>query len=365
MVELANSNWTDFLYHFVNNEFLKEYYPTQTSFIEQNRTKFESDDEGISAFPFPILILENKDTIVKANEKSLEFFEKKFFGDIIGKKLDELGIKQDFSNISPIENQLLLFKTTFEFLPFPKNLELNTLLFNYTFQQNNYLIWVIPYDKALTREYHQILKTFEELKLILNNIPYIVYLKDKQNRIIKVNQVFCNKFHLTPEAVEGKFADSIFSTEAVRVCREKEKELLSTGKPITGSEERFTINSKIENYFIVERIPLFDGNEIFGILVFAYDITEKKKTEIELRRWKKRFDFVTEATGQAVFERDWETGQVVWTDNIKNLFGFSPKELKTRDKWLEKIIPEDIEAYKKSFQMHCDNLSPTIDIQNS
>lgn len=358
MVELANSNWSDFLYLLINDKYAKEYFPEQIAFIEERQSNFENEQTGILEFPFPLVIFDRNGKITQANQKFLAFFQKESFDKVIGSDISEFGFKDEFTNIENNKNQLTYIKTSFKFLDFPKNIELQTILYNYARTGDDFIFCTILYDENKENEYFQIQKIFEDLKLILNNIPYIVYLKDKQNRIIKVNQVFCNKFHLTPENIEGKFADSIFSAEAVQVCKEREKELLSTGKPIIGSEERFTINSKIENYFIVERIPLSEEEKIFGILVFAYDITEKKKTEIELRRWKKRFDFATTATGQAVFERNWETGEVIWTDNIKDLFGFTPKELKNREKWYEKIVPEDLDNYLKTFQNHCENLSP-------
>ncbi len=353
-----NSNWSDFLYLFINDEFTKEYFQEQIEIITKNQSEFENDENGIANFPFPLIVFNSDLTIEEANTKCLNFFQCNSKEGISWEKLGDLQKKIDLTQNDYNANKIIRFKHNFHLLPYPRNIEIEIMLFHYKISDKPFIILVILYDYNKEKDYLQIQRTFEDLQLILNNIPYVVYLKDKQNRIIKVNKVFTEKFHIANEYVEGKFADSIFSLEAVQICKEKERELLKTGKAIIGSEERFTINSKIEKYFIVERIPLLDENNIYGILVFAYDVTEKKKTELELRHWKKRFDFATTATGQVVFERDWETGLVIWTENIKDIFGYTPKELKNREKWYEKILQEDLENYLKTFEIHCQNLSP-------
>ncbi|MCX7908347.1 MAG: PAS domain S-box protein [Ignavibacteria bacterium] len=358
MVELANSRWVDFFNLILKNNYLNTNFPEIIQFLKENQEKFKIEEIGFAKFPLPLFVCTKEKIIQKVNEKFLEFFIKTDINEIIGKNLAELELHIDENILESSAESLVEQKWKFENLPFPKNVELKIMLYKIYRNGDEFYIGVILYNIDQEKEYFQILKIFEELKLILNNIPYVVYLKDKQNRIIKVNHIFCSKFELISKDVENKFADSVFSEEVVKKCIEKERQVFTTQKPVTGSEERFTINSKIENYFIVERIPLFYEQKVIGILVFAYDITEKKKTEIELRRWKKRFDFATTETGQAVFERDWNTGQVIWTDNIKDLFGYSPKELKNREKWYEKILPADIENYLSTFRKHCENLSP-------
>lgn len=357
MVELENSRWLEFLNSFTNNSYIKEYYPNQIAFIRNNKSLFQSEATGLKEFPFALFIFDDKGIIEEANEKFVKFFLKNQVEEIRSKNIKDFAIHLEFNLLEKNNVNYFEMKNQFIDLPYPKNLEQKLIFFEYGNDPKNY-IGVILFDEASEKEYFSILKTFDDLKLILNNIPYIVYIKDRQNRIVKVNHMFCSKFEITAREVEGKFADSLFSKEVVEKCLEKEKIVFSTKQPVTGSEEKFTINSKILNYFIVERIPLIENIEVIGILVFAYDITEKKLTEIELQRWKKRFDFATTATGQAVFERDWETGLVIWTENIKDLFGYSQEELKNRDKWYEKIVPSDIENYLATFKKHCESLSP-------
>lgn len=359
MVELVNSNWDEFIENLFNNDFVKEFLPELHNNYESFVQKYNLEDDLIKFFPLPLLITNNEGEIVQINNEFHSFIEGRNIENFIRKNITEFCKFED--DLNKIDFQNKFFSTLilrFNFLEYPKNLEQKTFLHLFLKEGETFIIWVVLFKNSDIGKYFQNYRTFEEFKQIFESLPYVIYIKDTYNRILRVNKQFCKKFQKNPEEVEGKFVDSLFSEEVVNTCKEKDLEVIKTGNPITGSEEKFEINGKIENYFIVDRIPLFHNNEISGILVFAFDITEKKKTEIELRRWKKRFDFATTATGQAVFERNWESGEVVWTDNIKDLFGYSKKELNKREKWIEKIVSSDLDNYLTTFQKHCENLSP-------
>ncbi len=359
MVELVNSNWDEFIENLFNNDFVKEYLPEIRNNYEFLIQKYNSEDDLIKLFPLPLVITTNVGEIVQVNNEFLTFIEARNNDNFIGKNISEIGkFDNDLNKINFQNNSFCNFILRFNFLNYPKNLEQKTFLHLFLKEGKTFIIWVVLFKNSDIDKYLQNDKTFEDFKRIFDSLPYVIYTKDTYNRILRVNKHFSKKFQKDTREIEGRFVDSLFPEQVVSICKEKDLEVIRTGKPIIGSEEKFEINEKIENYFIVERIPLFYNIEISGILVFAFDITEKKKTEIELRRWKKRFDFATTATGQAVFERDWESGEVVWTDNIKDLFGYSKKELNKREKWLDKIVPSDLENYLTTFQKHCENLSP-------
>ncbi len=358
MIEFEISKWIDFLNFLKSQEVVETFYPELLSYIEKNPIGSKTITEVINEFPMPMFLADSHNNIIISNHIFFNFFQSGNLSSEANLNLKTFGLDDDLEKFKLSQQNFAFIKKQFEHLPFPRNIEQRILLYKYQVNHLNFYLGLIFYEERTENDYFNIVKTYQDLKLILNNIPYSVYLKDTKNRIIKVNKCFCDTFGYTPNEVEGKFSDSIFNLETTKVCLEKEKTVLVSKKPIIGSEERYTINSKEEKYFLVERIPLFFEQNIIGIIIFAYNITEKKRAEIELKHWKKRFDFATTATGQAVFEREWESGKVIWSNNIEELFGYSPKKLNTKEKWYEKILKQDIEKYHQTFQMHCENLSP-------
>ncbi|MFN3780867.1 MAG: PAS domain S-box protein, partial [Candidatus Kapaibacteriota bacterium] len=358
MIEFEISNWIDFLNFLKKQEIVENFYPELLSYIEKNLNESKTITEAITEFPMPMFLADLDNKIITHNHYFLNFFQLDNSSSEINLNLKEYGLDDEIEKFKLCQQNFALIKKQFKQLPYPKNIEQKIILYKFQVNNLNFYLGLIFYEEKAESEYFSIAKTYQDLKLILNNIPYLVYLKDTKDRIIKVNKCFCDTFGYSPNEVEGKFSDTIFNIETTKVCLEKERKLLESRKPVIGSEERYKINSKEEKYFLVERIPLISEQNIIGIIVFAYNITEKKKAETELKHWKKRFDFATTATGQAVFEREWETGKVIWSNNIEELFGYSPKKLNTKEKWYEKILEQDIEKYHRTFQMHCESLSP-------
>ena len=72
------------------------------------------------------------------------------------------------------------------------------------------------------------------------------------------------------------------------------------------------------------------------------DITERKQAEEEVRHWKERYDMLTRASGQIIFDWDYVTGQITFGGDTERVVGYTPDSLgATMDEWTSRIHPED------------------------
>ncbi len=86
-----------------------------------------------------------------------------------------------------------------------------------------------------------------------------------------------------------------------------------------------------------------DGNvvRIFGT---AQDITERKKAEQNIREANQRYEYVTKATFDSVWDWDIPTRKVIWGENYYRLFGFmDDNTLSDVDNVLARIHPDEKE----------------------
>ncbi|MBE9210987.1 PAS domain-containing protein [Nostoc sp. LEGE 06077] len=76
-----------------------------------------------------------------------------------------------------------------------------------------------------------------------------------------------------------------------------------------------------------------------GIVI---DITKRKQAEAELRQSEERFQIITRATNDVIWDWDLLTDQVWWNQGVQTLFGYSLAQLNADlSWWYERIHPED------------------------
>lgn len=93
------------------------------------------------------------------------------------------------------------------------------------------------------------------------------------------------------------------------------------------------IHVNISRYFFNEQ-----GKKSF--LVLAQDVTEKLRAEKALGRSNERFQLVSKATSDAIFDLHLKTETLYWGEGMATLFGYNPKEV-TMERWQSLIHPAD------------------------
>ncbi|MBA4396441.1 MAG: hypothetical protein C0394_03540 [Syntrophus sp. (in: bacteria)] len=123
-----------------------------------------------------------------------------------------------------------------------------------------------------------------QLKAILDNIPDIAWLKDKESRFIAVNEPFGKSCGFKPEDLVGKTDFDIWSRDLAERYRADDKEVMESGKrkqveePLTDSEGKSL-------WIETTKTPIYNEQENFvGTAGIARDITERKRTEEELKK---------------------------------------------------------------------------------
>jgi PAS domain S-box-containing protein len=78
------------------------------------------------------------------------------------------------------------------------------------------------------------------------------------------------------------------------------------------------------------------------VLGTVQDITARKQAEEEVQHWKERYDMLTRASGQIIFDWDFVTGRLTYGGDTERLLGCPPESLgNTIEEWTMRIHPED------------------------
>ncbi len=139
-------------------------------------------------------------------------------------------------------------------------------------------------------------KQQEEQQIIFDSVPAMIWYKDKENRILRVNKPAAESTGLPVKEIEGKSAYELYPEEATQYYKD-DLEVLNSGRPKFGIIEQLQTASGEKRWLQTDKIPYRDekGN-IVGVIVFARDITERKQVEEKLRQQNEYLTVLHETT---------------------------------------------------------------------
>lgn len=86
-----------------------------------------------------------------------------------------------------------------------------------------------------------------------------------------------------------------------------------------------------------------------GLSLYIKDISIRKKSEEQVRQFNERFEKVTQATNDAIWDWDLQTDWIFWGGGYQALFGYSVDEAnRTFGSWSVHVHPEDLDRINQS-----------------
>jgi len=98
-----------------------------------------------------------------------------------------------------------------------------------------------------------------------------------------------------------------------------------------------------------------ETGKVIGIASTERDITERRRAEEALKITKDRLLFATEGANLGVWNWNTVTGELIWSDKCKALFGIRPDETMSYQRFSDALHPDDRERTDKAVQDALDN----------
>jgi len=187
---------------------------------------------------------------------------------------------------------------------------------------------------------------------LMEKVPDVIYFKDLQSRFIRVSTSFLKKVapqYKSKEELIGLTDFDLFSQEHAQQAFEDEQNIIKTGRPIIGLEEKETHFDGPPTWALTTKMPLYDVyNNIIGTFGISVDITERKQIEEKLRESEVHYRTLADS-GQVLI---WTTGVDQKADYFNQRwleFTGHSLEQEIENGWMDNIYARDAERCSQIF----------------
>lgn len=141
-------------------------------------------------------------------------------------------------------------------------------------------------------------KQRNEQEIIFHSVPAMIWYKDDQNKILRCNKAAAASLGLRVEEIEGRATEEFYPEFAAKYL-EDDLAVIRSGKPSLGFLEPYPMPSGETRWVRTDKIPYRDEQgKIIGVIVFAQDITERKRAEDALKQANEELHRLSELKSQ-------------------------------------------------------------------
>jgi len=134
-------------------------------------------------------------------------------------------------------------------------------------------------------EHKRLVQRLEEerelLLTLINSLPDLVFVKDRQSRFMLVNRSLAQFSGASdPKELIGKFDRDFSPSELADKYVADDRKVLETAQSLINTEELSTFASGSSRWILTTKVPLVDkGGTVTGLVGISRDITERKQAE--------------------------------------------------------------------------------------
>jgi PAS domain S-box-containing protein len=198
-------------------------------------------------------------------------------------------------------------------------------------------IWRFEIDKAVSIEFP-----------LEKQIEHVF----KYARLAEANDAFAQMYGLpsADELIGAKLTDFMSPSDPENIAYLEA--FIKSGYKLSGAESHEITPNGEERYFRNSLIGIIEDGMIARAWGTQQDVTEQRRIMAEMERVQQRLTLALQSSSTGFWEWDVVTGELFWSDELKKLYGLSPKAKITYEKYLSLIHPEDRIRARKLIEKH-------------
>ena len=181
------------------------------------------------------------------------------------------------------------------------------------------------------------------LDALINNTSDFLWSCDKDLRLISGNSAFYKQ-------VRAQYQVALNEGDRVIVLGDNNPRMvpwmLAYQAALSGKQMAFETVSgteEVRTYFQNTLNPIWDNGEVVGVAGFSRNITERKEFENRITAVNERFEILSKATNDAVWDWDMVADRITWNHGLTSIYGHDPSNRETDFQWwCELVHPDDL-----------------------
>lgn len=159
---------------------------------------------------------------------------------------------------------------------------------------------------------------------LMDSSSAIIFEKDLEGRYVRVNKAWERVTELPVSVVLGRSDSELFDGATARQFMSNDSKVMTTGMPYFTEEK--IVNDRVQKYFVAVKFPVYSHRgQIKGVAGVVTEITEIKKTELELARREANLVAIINSSVEAIWSVDANYNLVyandVLIDNFEKAIG--------------------------------------------
>ena len=194
----------------------------------------------------------------------------------------------------------------------------------------------------------------ETLQAIIDALPAVVNVKDREGRFLLVNPAQAAFYGLEPAEMIGKPIEAIADADYARLTRARDAQVMESGAPLPHFDDSSLDLQGRPSTWYSTKVPLWGSDGLAkAVLTVSQDITERTRMEEALRESEERYALAMKGANEGLWDWDLVTNKIIISPQISELLGIEGESLTIVPvDWDGHIHPDDLDRYNRLLQAH-------------